>query len=96
VNRDEVIRRLAEHRNELDRFGVSSLALFGSVARNEATATSDIDILVDFNRTGGLFEFVRLKNFLEEILGHPVDLVTRDALKPQLRQKIIQESVHAA
>jgi hypothetical protein len=96
VNRDEVIRRLAERRKDLDRFGVSSLALFGSVARNEATATSDIDILVDFSRTGGLFEFVRLKNFLEAILEHPVDLVTRDALKPQLRQKIIQESVHAA
>lgn len=96
MKRDEVIRRLAEHRTELDRFGVKSLALFGSVARGESTPESDIDILVDFSRTGGLFEFVRLKNYLEELLEHPVDLVTRDALKPQLRQKIIQEAIHAA
>ena len=96
MNRNEVIQRLADHRSELDRFGVKSLALFGSVAREEETPESDIDILVDFSRSGGLFEFIQLKNYLEELLGHPVDLVTRDALKPQLRQRIIREAIHAA
>ena len=59
MNCDEVIRRLAEHRIDLGRFGISSLALFGSVARNDDTSTSDIEILVDFSRIDGLFEFVR-------------------------------------
>ena len=96
MNRNEIIQRLSEHRYDLDGFGVKSVAIFGSVAREEATPESDIDILVDFSRTGGLFEFIRLKNYLEELLEHPVDLVTSDALKPQLRQKILQEAIHAA
>ena len=96
MNREDILRRLAAHRPDLDRLGVESLALFGSVARNEGTAESDIDILVDFRRSGGLFEFVRLKHYLEALLEHPVDLVARDALKPQLRDKILREAIHAA
>jgi hypothetical protein len=95
MNREQIIQRLNEHKRELDAFGVRSLSLFGSVARGEARPGSDIDILVHFDRVGGLFEFVRLKNFLEQTLEQPVDLVTPDALKPQLREKILRESVHA-
>jgi hypothetical protein len=95
MNRAQIIQRLSEHKGELDAFGVRSLSLFGSVARGEERPGSDIDILVEFDRVGGLFEFVRLKNYLEKTLGQPVDLVTPDALKPQLREKILQESVHA-
>ena len=95
MNRAQIIQRLSEHKGELDAFGVRSLSLFGSVARGEERPGSDIDILVEFERVGGLFEFVRLKNYLEKTLGQPVDLVTPDALKPQLREKILQESVHA-
>jgi hypothetical protein len=95
MNRSQIIQRLSEHKGELDAFGVRSLSLFGSVARGEERPGSDIDILVEFERVGGLFEFVRLKNYLEKTLGQPVDLVTPDALKPQLREKILRESVHA-
>jgi hypothetical protein len=95
MNRAQIIQRLSEHKGELDAFGVRSLSLFGSVARGEERPGSDIDILVEFERVGGLFEFVRLKNYLEKTLGQPVDLVTPDALKPQLREKILRESVHA-
>jgi len=95
MNRAQIIQCLADHKQDLDRFGVRSLALFGSVARGEQRPDSDIDILVEFERVGGLFEFIRLKNYLELTLGHPVDLVTPDALKPQLREKILKESVHA-
>lgn len=95
MNRSQIIQRLSEHKGELDAFGVRSLSLFGSVARGEERPGSDIDILVEFEQVGGLFEFVRLKNYLEKTLGQPVDLVTPDALKPQLREKILRESVHA-
>ena len=95
MDREQIIQCLNQHKQELDSFGVRSLALFGSFARNEQRPGSDIDILVEFDRVGGLFEFVRLKNYLETTLGQPVDLVTPDALKPQLRKKILSESVHA-
>jgi predicted nucleotidyltransferase len=89
MNRAQIIQRLSEHKGEFAAFGVRSLSLFGSVARGEERPGSDIDILVEFERVGGLFEFVRLKNYLEKTLGQPVDLVTPDALKPQLREKIL-------
>jgi predicted nucleotidyltransferase len=95
MNRAQIIQRLSEHKEELDAFGVRSLSLFGSVVRGEERPGSDIDILVEFERVGGLFEFVQLKNYLEKTLGQPVDLVTPDALKPQLREKILRESIHA-
>jgi uncharacterized protein len=95
MNRAQIIQRLSEHKGELDAFGVRSLSLFGSFARGEERPGSDIDILVEFEQVGGLFEFVRLKNYLEKTLGQTVDLVTPDALKPQLREKILRESIHA-
>ena len=57
---------------------------------------SDVDLLVEFSVPVGLFEFVRLRRFLEEILGARVDLVTPGALKPQLRQAVLREAVRAA
>jgi predicted nucleotidyltransferase len=86
---------LHRHRTELKSFGVKSLALFGSAVRGEAKPTSDIDILVEFNKPIGLFSFIRLQHRLSEILGRQVDLVTQEALKPQLRDHILEEISHA-
>lgn len=96
MTRDEVLRRIRAERPELTRLGVRSLALFGSAARDEATPASDIDLLVEFERQVGLFGFIRVKQHLERILGRRVDLVTPDALKPQLRDAILREAVPAA
>ena len=96
MKRDEALRILAGHRRDLARFAVKSLAIFGSVARDEAAPGSDVDVLVEFAEPVGLFQFVRLKNHLEEILKNPVDLVTPDALKPQLRDAILKEAIRAA
>jgi predicted nucleotidyltransferase len=93
---DEALRRIAAHTTELTRFKVKSLAIFGSVARGEASADSDVDLLVEFLEPVGLFEFVRLKRFLESVFDRPVDLVTPDALKRQLRDRILREAVRAA
>jgi predicted nucleotidyltransferase len=95
MRRDEVLRRLREHRAEVERFGVSRLGVFGSVARDEAREDSDIDVLVEFSQPVGLFEFLRLDFYLEELLGRRVDLVTPDALRAKLRERILREAIYA-
>lgn len=95
MRRDEILGVLSQHRKELERFGVRSLALFGSAARDEARADSDADILVEFSVPVGLFEFIHLKNYLEELLGLPVDLVTPDAIKDKMREQILKEAIYA-
>lgn len=77
-----------------EKFKVNRIGIFGSYARGEELRGSDVDILVEFNEPIG-WEFIDLKGFLEEILGKKVDLVTKKALKPQLRDKILNEVVYA-
>lgn len=72
-----------------------SLDLFGSVSRGESGPDSDVDLLVDFDRPIGLFHFFRVQRRIEEILGSRVDLVMRDALKRQLRDRILAEAIRA-
>ncbi len=74
-------------------YHVESLKIFGSRLRGDNRAESDIDILVSFSSTPSLLEFIRLKNHLSEILGLEVDLVMRDALKPHIGKKIIDEAL---
>ena len=90
----EVIKILKNNSPELAQLGVKSLALFGLTARNEATSNSDVDILVEFDCSVGLFDFVRLKILLEEMLNRKVDLVTPDALHPALRDRILSEAIY--
>lgn len=97
MRKDEVIQKLAENLAELRAdYQVADLAVFGSVVRDEAGPDSDVDILVDFARTPGLFKFLELKQRLEAILGADVDLVTRKALKHQLRDRILSEAEHVS
>ncbi|MGC8724838.1 MAG: nucleotidyltransferase family protein, partial [Acidobacteriota bacterium] len=74
------------------------LSLFGSAARAEMRTGSDVDILVEFESGAhvGLFEFVRLQRHLSQLLGQAVDLVTPDALRPEMRESILREKVDAA
>jgi predicted nucleotidyltransferase len=94
--REDVLARIDRAAPELRAHAVKELWLFGSAAREELKAGSDIDILVDFAAPVTLFEFARLRRRLESLLGRSVDLVTRDALKPQLREQILREAVRAA
>jgi uncharacterized protein len=99
MNRQEVLTIIAKHRTELvAEFGIRSLALFGSVVRNEATSASDVDLLVEFDgRPVGLFHLSRTQHYLENLLGvSRVDLVLRDGIKPALRERILAEAIHAA
>jgi predicted nucleotidyltransferase len=97
MNRREVQSRLAAHSEELRSMGVTSLALFGSTARNESSIESDVDLLVEFDRPVGLFHFFSVQHRLEEILGaRKVDLVQRGALHPALREHILAEAIRVA
>src|SRR5436309_3130639 len=97
MKRDDALKILADHRDELrQQFGVESLALFGSVARDEATETSDVDLLVAFARPVGLFGLYALQNYLVQLLGCAVDLGTLDSLKPRMRTWVSAESIHVS
>jgi uncharacterized protein len=92
-----VLETLRAHETDLRRLGVSHAAVFGSVARGEAGAESDIDVLVDLdeNRPMGVFEYARLKLYVNEILPGPSDVVNRRTLKPLLRANILQDTMDA-
>ncbi len=98
VNRSEVIRKLALFQDELKGFSVKDLYLFGSYAREEADEQSDLDILVEFEAGAqiGLFEFARPRHQLCDLLGREVDLATRDAIRPEMKDQIFREAVHAS
>ena len=95
MNREDVLRTLAEHKEEIRRLGVKSLAIFGSVSRGEATRESDVDVLVEFSVPVGLFRFIDVKEYLESILGRKVDLVTPNALRHQLRPRVMSQAIPA-
>jgi uncharacterized protein len=75
------------------RFGIKSLLLFGSAARNEATQESDLDFIVNFDGTITFDRYMDLKIFLEDLFGKKIDLAIEDTLKPQIRQKILEQAI---
>ena len=93
----DVLETLRTHESELRRLGVSHAAVFGSLARGEAGADSDIDVLVelDEDRPIGIFEYARLKLYINEILDGAGDVVNRRTLKPLLRDNILRDAIHA-
>src|SRR5277367_258501 len=92
-----VLDTLRAHEAELQRLGVAHAAVFGSVARGEASADSDVDVLVDLdeNRPMGVFEYARMKLYINELLEGSSDVVNRRSLKPFLRASILHDAVHA-
>jgi len=96
MRRDEVVKLLAEHRQDLRQFGVKSLALFGSVGRDQARPDSDIDFLVELKGPATFDRYMGLEFFLEDLLGAQVDLVTRKALKPRWKPYMEREALYVA
>ncbi len=88
INRELVLKTLHGKFSELQKFGVKSIAIFGSVARNEAGPESDLDILVDFIGPATYDQYYDLRQFLEQLFQRKIDLVTVKALKPRLRSAI--------
>ena len=93
LTREQVRERLREVEAEVFGLGVRRLALFGSVLRNEARPDSDVDFLVEFTPGQKSFDrFLALSDLLETLLGHPVELVTTEALSPFLGPHILAEA----
>ena len=97
MERDRVLHILRANRRQLQRdFAVKTLALFGSVARAEATTRSDVDLLVEFSRPIGLLHLIRTEQYLESLLGvEQVDLILRRAVLPELKDQIYAEALDA-
>ncbi len=96
MQRDEILRLLEQHREEIRRFGVTSMRLFGSVARDEASEGSDVDILVDFAASPSFSKFMKLRIFLEDLLDARVDLVTERGLRDRVRPYVESEAIRVA
>lgn len=93
MKREDLLSIFKLHQADLDDRGVGNIAIFGSAARDDMDEFSDVDVLVEFNRPVGLFEFIQLKLQLEMWIGLKVDLVTPDAIHPALRERILNEAV---
>jgi predicted nucleotidyltransferase len=93
MRRDEVLQLLAEKQPELTGFGVRSLALFGSVARDEAREDSDVDLVVELEPPATFDRFVELCFYLEELFGGRVDLLTRRSLRNSSWRDVIERDL---
>lgn len=95
MTRDEVLATLGAHKQVLEeRFGVTSLALFGSLARDQATEESDLDILVEFGTTPDWRAYFGAVSYLEDLLGRPVDLATLAEVRKEIRPFVERDAVH--
>ncbi len=93
-SRDAVLRALKDHRANLERdFGVRELALFGSLARDEAGEQSDVDILVGYEGPASAQQYFGVQFYLEDLLGYPVDLISEKALRAELRPHVEREAI---
>jgi len=97
MDRDSVITRLREHEPELKVAGIVHLRLHGSLARGAASATSDVDLIAEFDRSKqlSLLDMVGLENRLSDLLGAPVDLSAQHTLKQPVAQRAAREAVLA-
>ena len=92
---EKIKRKLREHKPELkERYNVEEIGIFGSYVHGDQAESSDIDILVEFSEPIG-WKIIDLKEELEKLLDRPVDLVTKDALKPRLKTQIMEDVVYA-
>lgn len=96
MRRDKALSVLRASQAQLGQFHVKSLALFGSVARDEAGPESDLDLLLEFDGPATFDLYMGLKLFLEDLLGCRVDLVMRKALKPRMLPYVEREAVRVA
>ncbi len=93
TNREDVFTVLKSNRTTIKRYGVKSLALFGSAARNRLQKNSDVDVLVQFEQPTWA-NYIGLKFYLQELLGREVDLVTPKGLKPAVRPSVEKDLLY--
>ncbi|MBF0608218.1 MAG: nucleotidyltransferase family protein [Candidatus Magnetobacterium sp. LHC-1] len=93
-NLEEIKSTIRLHKEELvNKYKVREIGIFGSYARAEQTRRSDIDILVEFDEVPDLLKFIEIERYLQKILRKKVDLVRKSAVRPELRERILNETV---
>jgi predicted nucleotidyltransferase len=97
MQKQDIIARLRENEAALKARGVVHAALFGSAARDEQNAGSDIDILVDLDPAivVTMFDYAGVKDYVGSLFQGPVDVIDREALKPRLRPRVIADAIDA-
>jgi len=91
----EIKEKLKNMQPELHKkYGVSKIGVFGSFSRGEEVKDSDIDILIEFDKDVDIFEYIDLRDFLSKNLSRKVDLVTKDAIKPLIKDDIMKEVIY--
>ena len=86
---------LKEHKDEVvGKYHVSEIGIFGSFVRGEQKKRSDIDILVEYDEVPDLFEFINLERYLQRLLREKIDLVRKEAIRPELKDRILREVVY--
>ena len=97
MDRREILAKLQENEAALRARGISHAAVFGSRARGDARPDSDIDIMIDVDPSAGLgvYEYVALKNYVAGLFDGPVDVVSREGLKPYVRPVVMTDAVYA-
>jgi predicted nucleotidyltransferase len=91
----EIKQVLSQQKSLLEeRYRITQVGIFGSYARGEQTETSDVDLLVDYHQAPTLFQLVELRSYLSDLMGLNVDLVTKNGLKPRIRERVLSEVVN--
>ena len=97
MDRESAINLLKANLENILKYGVKTIGIFGSIARNEAKESSDLDVLVEYKEGSlNLDSYMDLKYYLEELFNCPVYLVTISSIKPYLKEKVMREVVYAA
>lgn len=92
---EEIKQTLRETKPLLqEQYRVTELGIFGSYARGEQTQTSDVDVLIDYDQAPTLFKLVELRDYLAEVIEMKVDVVTKNGLKPRIRERVLSEVVY--
>ena len=95
MNRDEILALLRAHKPVLmERFGVTALALFGSFARDQASDSSDVDILVTFGSPPDWRRYFGAQFYLEDLLGRPVDMAAEGELRAEIRPYMERDAIN--
>jgi predicted nucleotidyltransferase len=92
----EQIKKILTSQKDIlkNKYNVKEIGIFGSYVNGNYNMESDVDILVEFSKPVGLIKFIKLEEYLKDLLGIKVDLVLRDGIKPALRSNILKQAVY--
>jgi hypothetical protein len=92
---EEIKQILIQHKPNIQKkFKVNELGIFGSYVRGEQNEESDVDILIDYEEAPSLLQLIDLENYLSENIGMKVDVVTKNGLKPKIKQRILADVIY--